>query len=84
MVLQELTDEWWNQIKALTSDYRYSKAVPRPGGSGLAILSRYPLEDVEVLSLDASTHLALLARVNVDGTMVSMLALHPQTPVRGG
>lgn len=46
----------------------------------MAILSRFPLEDVELLSLDASTHLALLARVNVDGTKVSMLSLHPQTP----
>lgn len=82
IVLQELTDEWWNQIGPLTADYRYSKAVPRPGGSGMAILSRYPLEAVEVLSMDPSTHLALLARINVDDTMVSVLSLHPPTPVR--
>ena len=82
VVLQELTDEWWNQIQSLHSVYPFSKAVPRSGGSGMAILSRFPLDSVEVLSFDESTHLALLARVNVDGTKVSLLALHPQTPMR--
>jgi len=82
VVLQEVTDEWWNQIKVLNSDYPFSKAVPKPGGSGMAILSRYPLANVDVLSLDQSTHLALLARVDVEGTTVSLLCLHPPTPVR--
>lgn len=82
LVLQEFTDEWARQTSVLAADYQYSKAVPKPGGSGMAIFSRYPLEDVQVLSLDASTHLALLARVNVAGTSVTMLCLHPPTPIR--
>jgi len=82
VVLQELTDEWWNQIQALTSEYPFSKAAPRPGGSGMGILSRYPLEKVDVLALDSSTHLALLATVKVEGAAVSILCLHPPTPVR--
>jgi endonuclease/exonuclease/phosphatase (EEP) superfamily protein YafD len=82
VVLQELTDEWWNQVKVLNSEYPYSRAVPRPGGSGMAILSRFPLVAVEELSLDSSTHLALLAKVDVQGTTVSLLSLHPPTPMR--
>jgi endonuclease/exonuclease/phosphatase (EEP) superfamily protein YafD len=82
VVLQELTEDWAQQIKVLESDFPYRKTVPRPGGSGMAILSRYALDDVQVLALDQSTHLALLARVNVEGTVVTMLCLHPQTPVR--
>jgi endonuclease/exonuclease/phosphatase (EEP) superfamily protein YafD len=82
VVLQEVTDEWWHQIEALNTGYQYSKAVPRPGGSGMAILSHFPIVDVQVLSLDTSTHLALLARLNVEGTIVSLLSLHPPTPVR--
>jgi endonuclease/exonuclease/phosphatase (EEP) superfamily protein YafD len=48
----------------------------------MALFSRYPLAGVEVLALDASTHLAVLARINVDGTVVTLLSLHPPTPVR--
>ena len=82
VVLQELTDEWWSQLKVLKSDYPYSKAVPRPGGSGMAIMSRFPLNQVDELSLDTSSHLSLLAKVDVEGTIVTLLSLHPPTPMR--
>jgi len=81
IVLQELTEAWWKQIQVLEADYPYHKAVPKPGGSGMAVLSRYPLEDVEILTLDSSTHIALRASVNIEGTLVSVLSLHPPTPV---
>jgi endonuclease/exonuclease/phosphatase (EEP) superfamily protein YafD len=82
IALQELTEEWHHQTQVLHSEYPYQRAVPRPGGSGMALLSRYPLEEVEVLTLDASTHLAIIAKVNVDGTLVTVLSLHPPTPIR--
>lgn len=82
IVLQELTEEWWEKTQVLNSDYPHHKAVPKPGGSGMAVFSRYPFEDVEILTLDSSTHIALRARVNVAGTPVSVLSLHPPTPVR--
>jgi endonuclease/exonuclease/phosphatase (EEP) superfamily protein YafD len=81
-VLQEFTDEWRRHTQTLDSRYPYSKVVPKPGGSGMALFSRYPIENVEVLALDSSTHLALLAKVNVAGTPISILSLHPPTPVR--
>jgi endonuclease/exonuclease/phosphatase (EEP) superfamily protein YafD len=82
ITVQELTEEWRNQIQDLHSEYPYQKTVPRPGGAGMALLSRYPFEDVEALTLDASTHLAILANVNVEGTEVTVLSLHPPTPIR--
>jgi endonuclease/exonuclease/phosphatase (EEP) superfamily protein YafD len=81
-VLQEFTEEWQSHLQSFESQYPYSKLVPKPGGSGMAFFSRYPLEEVEVLSLDASTHIALRIRVNVQGTPLSILSLHPPTPVR--
>lgn len=82
IVLQEFTEDWWSHTQVLNSDYPYYKAVPKPKGSSMALFSRYPLEEVEVLTLDASTYLALSARVNIAGTPVSILSLHPPTPVR--
>src|SRR5215204_2207038 len=82
MVLQEFTVEWQEQLQALRTQYPYSKAVPRQRGSGMALFSRYPLEVAEVLTLDASSHPALLARVDVGRIPLSVLALHPPTPMR--
>jgi endonuclease/exonuclease/phosphatase (EEP) superfamily protein YafD len=82
IVLQELTENWWNQVQVLNADYPYRQAVPKPGGSGMAVLSRYPFQDVETLMLDSSTHIALRASVNIAGTPVSILSLHPPTPAR--
>jgi endonuclease/exonuclease/phosphatase (EEP) superfamily protein YafD len=82
LVLQEFTEKWLDQTPGFISEYPHYKTVPRPGGAGMALFSRYPLEDVSILTLDASTHTALLAKVNIQGTAVSLLALHPPTPVR--
>jgi endonuclease/exonuclease/phosphatase (EEP) superfamily protein YafD len=83
LVLQEFTEKWEEQLRyPLGSQYPYSKLAPRQGGSGMALYSRYPLEGAEVLTLDASSHLAILARVNIDGIPLTVLALHPPTPMR--
>src|SRR5262245_11506930 len=81
VVLQELTEEWERQTRVLRQRYPFVESAPRPGGSGMAILSRFPLDDARVLNLDASTHIAIFARVNVRGTTVSILGLHPPTPM---
>jgi endonuclease/exonuclease/phosphatase (EEP) superfamily protein YafD len=82
IVLQEVTEAWAEQVRPLSEVYPHHEVVPRPGGSGMSLFSRYPLAGVEVLTLDASTYLAVLARINVDGTVVTLLSLHPPTPVR--
>jgi endonuclease/exonuclease/phosphatase (EEP) superfamily protein YafD len=82
IVLQEFTEEWWNHTQILNFDYPYYKAVLKPEFSGMALLSRFPLEEVEILTLDDLTHIALRARVNIAGITVSILVLHPPPPIR--
>jgi endonuclease/exonuclease/phosphatase (EEP) superfamily protein YafD len=84
IVLQEVTAAWADQVRTLSDVYPHHEVVPRPGGSGMALFSRYPLAGVEVLTLDDSTHLAVLARINAPGAVVTLLSLHPPTPVRTG
>jgi endonuclease/exonuclease/phosphatase (EEP) superfamily protein YafD len=81
LVLQELSQAWADQIRTLQQEYPFFEIAPRPDGAGMAILSRYPFENVETLTLDASTHLAILARVNLGEKAVSVLGLHPPTPM---
>jgi len=81
VVLQEVTEAWGDQLQTLEANYPYIKSVPRPRGSGMALLSRYPLTDSEVLTLDSSTHVAILARIQVQTSSVTVLSLHPTTPI---
>jgi endonuclease/exonuclease/phosphatase (EEP) superfamily protein YafD len=81
VVLQEVTEIWWEKVQPLTDIYPHYKGVPRPGGAGLAILSRFPLEQAEVLQLDSSPHPAIFSKINLDGTILSLLTIHPTTPV---
>lgn len=82
IVLQEITEEWWKNIQSITYDYPNFKALSRQGGGGLVLLSRFPLEQAEILTLDESTHLAMSGKINVNGTILSILTLHPPTPMR--
>jgi endonuclease/exonuclease/phosphatase (EEP) superfamily protein YafD len=81
IVVQEFTLAWQDQLQSLSAEYPFYEPIPKSDGGGMALFSRYPLTGVEVLTLDASTHVAVLTRVNVNGTVVSILGLHPPAPV---
>lgn len=80
LVLQEVTEGWWRKIQILNQSYPYVKSLPRSGGSGLAIFSRFPIEQADVLQLDSSTHPAIFCKINLDGTILSLLTIHPPIP----
>src|SRR4030095_5882264 len=81
VVLQEITDDWQVQIQPIAKTYPHFKSVPGLEGAGMAVFSRIPFEDVQVLMLDSSTHVAIAAKVNLEGREVTFLSLHPPTPI---
>ena len=81
LVLQEVTDDWTEQTKPLKAAYPFSEVVSLPGGAGMAVFSRHAFADVQVLNLDTSTHVAILARLNINEKPISVLAMHPTTPI---
>ena len=82
LVLQEVTEGWWRKIQHLTDIYPHFKAHPLSGGGGLALFSRFPIEQADVLQLDSSPHPAMFAKINLDGTILTVLTIHPPTPMR--
>lgn len=82
LVLQEVTENWWENIQELKSEFPNSKPVVRSGGSGLVLFSRYPIESTNILTFDSSTHPALFCVINLEGTLLSILTIHPPTPMR--
>jgi len=81
VVLQEITEDWNGEIQSITKAYPYFESVPGLEGSGMAVFSRVPFEDVQVLHLDSSTHIAIAVKLNLQGRGVTLLSLHPPTPI---
>lgn len=67
---------------ALAARYPHRLAVPQPDPFGLAILSRHPLADIQVLQprTDHDT-LRLRATMTWSGRPVQLSALHPMPPI---
>lgn len=82
LALAEVTPAWASHLDALKDDYPYASVLPRQGGSGLALFSRLPLEGAEGLDIDASTHPVMRARVLLPRASLSLLLMHPPTPMR--
>jgi endonuclease/exonuclease/phosphatase (EEP) superfamily protein YafD len=82
VILQELTDEWIQQLHSLNRLYPHTEWQPRPRGSGMAILSRLPLQETRVLEFEPGTSRpAILTRVTVGAGSVTLLGVHPTTPI---
>ena len=81
VVLQETNEVWRNQINLLHDVYPFSEMALRSEGAGMVILSKHKFETVEVLRLDDSIHVAILVQVRIDHHKITILALHPTTPI---
>lgn len=83
LVVQEMTRAWLRELAPLRADYPYVNALPNPGGSGMAVFSRLPMTDAEVLSFHGPDYMpGMLVRLSVDGQPLTVLSLHPPTPTR--
>lgn len=81
LVVQELTPGFQEATLSLEHSYPYSRVEARSDGGGMGIFSRYPMTGIQVLTLDQSSHIALLAQLEIAGRSVAVLGLHPTTPV---
>lgn len=83
LALAEVTPEWWARVgETLSREYPYAEALPKQGGSGLALFSRFPLEGAEAFDVDASTHPLMRAHVILPRAALGLLLMHPTTPMR--
>jgi vancomycin resistance protein VanJ len=81
VALHEITPELAQQIVPLTAaDYPYHILDPDEIGQGLILLSRYPIESYEYFHPLPDSHSNVRALINVDGTLVTVYAVHFQSP----
>jgi endonuclease/exonuclease/phosphatase (EEP) superfamily protein YafD len=82
LVIQEVTERWRESLRALHSLYPFIDELPKGGGAGMALYSRFPFERLTVAFPEGAARPSILAKLNIDGVSVSLLSIHPRTPIR--
>ncbi len=83
VVLQELTPQWAAALTALDG-YPHRKLLARTDPYGIAIISRWPLLEVQEADLAEDGLPSLFGRVVVGGSALNVLAMHTHTPLTPG
>lgn len=78
VVVLEVTPAYAAGLQTLTA-YPHRHIIPAAGAFGIAILSRYPLEQVQVVR-DAEEIALIRAKIRWRGQLVGLAALHPMPP----
>jgi endonuclease/exonuclease/phosphatase (EEP) superfamily protein YafD len=82
LVVQEVNEGWRESLQALHSLYPFREELPKGGGSGMALYSRFPFERLAVVFPEGNTRPCILARLDINDVSVSLLSIHPRTPIR--
>lgn len=82
LIVQELNEVWRKSLGSLQGIYPFIEEYPRAGGSGMALYSRFRFERLSVVFPEGEARPVILTRIDVDGVSVSLLSLHPRTPIR--
>ncbi len=80
LLLQELTHSWRDALETsdLPARYPYWKMLTREGSYGIALLSRYPLADAEIIQVNVVS--LIRATVSLEGASLRMYHVHGPSP----
>jgi endonuclease/exonuclease/phosphatase (EEP) superfamily protein YafD len=84
IALQEITPQWALALEPLARTYPYRKVIPREDPYGIALLSRWPIDDVRSMDFSVDGMPSLVANVDVHGRKLRVIALHTRWPVTPG
>lgn len=79
-VLEEVDSTWLRELSRLRDLFPHWIEEPRDDDFGIALLSRYPVEQHEIIFLGESDVPSILARLLVRGQRLTVLATHPLPP----
>lgn len=82
VIIQEATEPWIQRLQVLEERFPYYTALPRPRGVGIALYSRLPVAQFDVIALGSERLPGLLARLTRGGGVLSVVAVHPRPPHR--
>lgn len=83
LIIQELTPLWAEQLENMRDLFPHAQINAHQNPPGIALYSRWPLEDVRILALGSVNGPSIFAKVKVGDVSVSLLTTHPPPPVPG-
>jgi endonuclease/exonuclease/phosphatase (EEP) superfamily protein YafD len=83
IALGEITPEWEESLSRLKESYPFDHIESRQGNFGIALFSRLPLFNPEILyrNNNDSGVPTLQVELNIEGKLVTVMATHPLPPV---
>jgi endonuclease/exonuclease/phosphatase (EEP) superfamily protein YafD len=81
IALQEITPQWALALEPLARTYPYRKVIPRDDPYGIALLSRWPIDDAQPVAFSGDGMPSLVANVDVHGRKLQVITLHTRWPV---
>jgi endonuclease/exonuclease/phosphatase (EEP) superfamily protein YafD len=80
ILLMEVNETWMNALQPLRANYPQVIAEPREDNFGIALFSRLPLTNSEVIELGKAEVPSIATTISVGGHPVFLLGTHPLPP----
>jgi len=80
-VFIEVNDRWLRDLQSLEARYPFQIAEPRSDNFGIALFSRLPLADEEVLNLGSGQRPSIAATMTRAGRRLRIIGTHPPPPM---
>jgi len=80
IVLEEISSQWVTDLASLTNSHQYSVIQPREDNFGIAIFSKLPLAESEIVYIGNAGVPSIVTTVSIDKTKLRVIATHPLPP----
>ncbi|MFQ5658403.1 MAG: endonuclease/exonuclease/phosphatase family protein, partial [Candidatus Methylomirabilales bacterium] len=81
MVLVEVGRTLGSALQKTRGAYPFSASVLREDGFGIALISRIPFENAEIVSIGEREVPSVIARFEIDGQPLTVIGIHAHSPV---
>lgn len=81
LIAQEVTTEWLDQLEILREIFPHVKSQGGPRGGGIALYSRFPLVQSDIITLDKERP-AINARLGIEDRELTLFTFHTHAPLR--
>ena len=81
VVLQEYTPGWHQALQNELAEYPYRLDEPQAGAFGIALLSKIPLENAQIVHAAPEGLPEIHAEMRLDGQTIHVVSAHPMPPM---
>jgi endonuclease/exonuclease/phosphatase (EEP) superfamily protein YafD len=80
VVLEEVNTLWLQKLAGLQRSFPYSALESREDNFGIALFSKHPLRNAEIVYIGDSELPSVVAQLEVKGRLINILGTHPLPP----